>query len=213
MFAHACKVGLEGVVSKVRDSRYASGRGNDWVKKTCAQRETLTDRRLRARRQRLGRHLSRPPQGQRPDLRRQGRPRLRQDIGRGAAQAPDAADPEDPALHQADRAQGHLGRAGAARRDRVPREVGRGQGAAPVFQGPAGGPVMQWCDRCENCRWVCENHTDMPWFGARACSCEGAGTRRHRPSRPFPHEVTVDLERLSARFVASWQSTFWSLSA
>jgi bifunctional non-homologous end joining protein LigD len=35
MFAHACKVGLEGVVSKVRD-------GNTWVKKTCAQRETLT---------------------------------------------------------------------------------------------------------------------------------------------------------------------------
>ena len=42
MFAHACKVGLEGVVSKVRDSRYVSGRGNNWVKKTCAQRETLT---------------------------------------------------------------------------------------------------------------------------------------------------------------------------
>lgn len=42
MFAHACKVGLEGVISKVRDSVYASGRGNNWVKKTCAQRETLT---------------------------------------------------------------------------------------------------------------------------------------------------------------------------
>ena len=42
MFAHACKVALEGVVSKVRDSRYLSGRGRDWVKKTCAQRETLT---------------------------------------------------------------------------------------------------------------------------------------------------------------------------
>jgi bifunctional non-homologous end joining protein LigD len=42
MFAHACKLGLEGVVSKVRDSTYASGRGNNWVKKTCAQRETLT---------------------------------------------------------------------------------------------------------------------------------------------------------------------------
>ncbi|KYH01605.1 non-homologous end-joining DNA ligase [Bradyrhizobium sp. DOA1] len=41
MFAHACKIGLEGVVSKVRDSAYASGRGNNWVKKTCAQRETL----------------------------------------------------------------------------------------------------------------------------------------------------------------------------
>ncbi len=41
MFEHACKIGLEGVVSKVRDSAYASGRGNNWVKKTCAQRETL----------------------------------------------------------------------------------------------------------------------------------------------------------------------------
>jgi bifunctional non-homologous end joining protein LigD len=42
MYKHACTVGLEGVVSKVRDSKYSSGRGNDWVKKTCAQRETLT---------------------------------------------------------------------------------------------------------------------------------------------------------------------------
>ncbi|GIQ75573.1 non-homologous end-joining DNA ligase [Bradyrhizobium sp. RD5-C2] len=43
MFAHACKLGLEGVVSKVRDSVYPTGaRSRDWVKKTCAQRETLT---------------------------------------------------------------------------------------------------------------------------------------------------------------------------
>jgi bifunctional non-homologous end joining protein LigD len=42
MYKHACTVGLEGVVSKVRDAPYRSGRGNDWVKKTCAQRETLT---------------------------------------------------------------------------------------------------------------------------------------------------------------------------
>lgn len=42
MYAHACKVGLEGVVSKVRESGYFSGRGNNWVKATCAQRETLT---------------------------------------------------------------------------------------------------------------------------------------------------------------------------
>jgi bifunctional non-homologous end joining protein LigD len=41
IFKHACLIGLEGVVSKVRDSRYNSGRGNDWVKKTCAQCETL----------------------------------------------------------------------------------------------------------------------------------------------------------------------------
>jgi bifunctional non-homologous end joining protein LigD len=34
MFKQACKMGLEGVVSKVRDSRYNSGRGNNWVKVT-----------------------------------------------------------------------------------------------------------------------------------------------------------------------------------
>jgi hypothetical protein len=38
---NACSIGLEGVVSKVRDSRYISGGANSWVKKTCAQRETL----------------------------------------------------------------------------------------------------------------------------------------------------------------------------
>jgi bifunctional non-homologous end joining protein LigD len=42
MYQHACSVGLEGVVSKVRDSKYPVGRSNDWAKKTCAQRETLT---------------------------------------------------------------------------------------------------------------------------------------------------------------------------
>ncbi|WP_371261344.1 DNA ligase [Bradyrhizobium sp. WSM1253] len=42
MFAHACKLGLEGVVSKVRDGSYPKGRTSDWVKKTCIQRETLT---------------------------------------------------------------------------------------------------------------------------------------------------------------------------
>jgi bifunctional non-homologous end joining protein LigD len=30
------------VVSKVRDSHYHFGCGTDWVKKTCAQRETLS---------------------------------------------------------------------------------------------------------------------------------------------------------------------------
>jgi bifunctional non-homologous end joining protein LigD len=39
---HACRLGLEGVVSKARNSSYPTGRSNDWVKKTCAQRETLT---------------------------------------------------------------------------------------------------------------------------------------------------------------------------
>ncbi len=41
MFKHACGIGLEEILPKVRDSRYQSGRSNDWVKKACAQRETL----------------------------------------------------------------------------------------------------------------------------------------------------------------------------
>jgi bifunctional non-homologous end joining protein LigD len=41
LYKHACGIGLEGIVSKLRESHYVSGRGNDWLKKTCAQRETL----------------------------------------------------------------------------------------------------------------------------------------------------------------------------
>jgi hypothetical protein len=32
IFAHACRLGLEGIVSKRRDSRYRSGRSGDWLK-------------------------------------------------------------------------------------------------------------------------------------------------------------------------------------
>jgi hypothetical protein len=30
------------------------------------------------------------------------------------------------------------------------------------------------CVRCDNCRWVCENHADSPWLGTRARGCGGA---------------------------------------
>jgi bifunctional non-homologous end joining protein LigD len=32
VFAHACKLGLEGIVSKRKSSRYRSGRSPDWIK-------------------------------------------------------------------------------------------------------------------------------------------------------------------------------------
>ncbi|RZN31964.1 hypothetical protein CWO90_15290 [Bradyrhizobium sp. Leo121] len=34
---------------------------------------------------------------------------------------------------------------------------------------------MKWCARCDNCRWVCENHPAKPWLGEHACTCGGAG--------------------------------------
>jgi hypothetical protein len=34
---------------------------------------------------------------------------------------------------------------------------------------------VKWCARCDNGRWVCENHPDKPWLGDSACGCGGAG--------------------------------------
>jgi bifunctional non-homologous end joining protein LigD len=39
MLRHACRLGLEGIVSKRADARYASGRGHYWLKAKCAERE------------------------------------------------------------------------------------------------------------------------------------------------------------------------------
>ncbi len=36
---HACRLGLEGIVSKLRDSPYRSGRGSTWVKSKCSARQ------------------------------------------------------------------------------------------------------------------------------------------------------------------------------
>jgi bifunctional non-homologous end joining protein LigD len=39
MLRHACRLSLEGVVSKRKDAPYHSGRGKDWVKSKCALRQ------------------------------------------------------------------------------------------------------------------------------------------------------------------------------
>ena len=39
LLRHACKMGLEGIVSKVADATYRSGRGRDWVKTKCSDRQ------------------------------------------------------------------------------------------------------------------------------------------------------------------------------
>ncbi|WP_210208232.1 non-homologous end-joining DNA ligase, partial [Rhodoplanes roseus] len=36
---HACRMGLEGIVSKRSDAPYRSGRGTDWIKSKCADRQ------------------------------------------------------------------------------------------------------------------------------------------------------------------------------
>jgi bifunctional non-homologous end joining protein LigD len=41
LLRHACKMGLEGIVSKVADAPYRSGRGHDWIKTKCSDRQEL----------------------------------------------------------------------------------------------------------------------------------------------------------------------------
>ncbi|NGM44356.1 DNA ligase D [Rhodobacter sp. SGA-6-6] len=36
---HACRLSLEGIVSKLRDSRYGEGRGKSWIKSKCSARQ------------------------------------------------------------------------------------------------------------------------------------------------------------------------------
>jgi bifunctional non-homologous end joining protein LigD len=48
VFQHACKMGLEGIVSKRKDSPYRSGRSPDWLKMknptcTAVKREAEED--------------------------------------------------------------------------------------------------------------------------------------------------------------------------
>lgn len=38
---HACRLSLEGIVSKVADAPYRSGRGRDWVKSKCSARQEV----------------------------------------------------------------------------------------------------------------------------------------------------------------------------
>src|SRR6266478_9877218 len=41
VFAHACKMGLEGIVSKRKDSAYRSGRSADWLKMKNPEASTV----------------------------------------------------------------------------------------------------------------------------------------------------------------------------
>jgi bifunctional non-homologous end joining protein LigD len=41
LHANACRLGLEGIISKLRDAPYRSGRGIDWLKTKCSDRQEL----------------------------------------------------------------------------------------------------------------------------------------------------------------------------
>lgn len=41
LLKHACQLGLEGIISKLADAPYRSGRGRDWIKTKCSNRQEL----------------------------------------------------------------------------------------------------------------------------------------------------------------------------
>jgi bifunctional non-homologous end joining protein LigD len=41
LLRHACKLGLEGIISKAADAPYRSGRGYDWIKTKCSDRQEM----------------------------------------------------------------------------------------------------------------------------------------------------------------------------
>lgn len=42
------------------------------------------------------------------------------------------------------------------------------------------------CARCDGTHWVCENHSDRPWDGPKACGCGAAADPARSATTPRP---------------------------
>jgi len=64
-----------------------------------------------------------------------------------------------------------------------------------------------WCCQCDNLRWVCEAHRDLPWGeGQRVCRC-GA------PGEPCPACNRVDgdtVPEMPDGFIPDLENEDWS---
>ncbi len=128
-FEQACKLKLEGAVSKRANSLYREGvRTRDWLKVKCGHRQEMviggfTD--PQGSRSRIRRAAARHLRGGQAPLRRQGRHRIRRQDADQAAACPRQARAEGGAVRQPAarlRGQGRaLGQAAAGGRDRVHR--------------------------------------------------------------------------------------------
>ena len=144
--AHACELNLEGVISKRRDAPYRSGRNDNWIKSKCGQIPGIRHRRLQGRahlKGAIGALVLGYYEDGRAALCGPLRHRLHgRDRARSLEEAPAAA-PRRAGVRETPgrgaRPQGHLGRAEAGRRDRVPRLDGAEACAPRGVQGPARG--------------------------------------------------------------------------
>ena len=69
---------------------------------------------------------------------------------------------------------------------------------------------MADCSRCDDYRWVCENHPERPWEGPRACACGGAGApcpacNASEVTMPeMPDDFVEDRTIQRGKFIGVW---------
>ncbi len=125
---HACKMSLEGIVSKRRNAPYHSGRVGDWLKTKCANSQEFivlgyepSDKRMQADSLAVARLL----RERQAALRRPGRHRLGRTAGARSGEAFRSARTQHPAARSGAAggaaAIGEMGRAADRGRDRIPR--------------------------------------------------------------------------------------------
>jgi hypothetical protein len=116
-------------IHEIKFDGYPRGRSNNWVKVTCAQRETLRIADFALKDKHFdGIYVGRregymPESGQRVHARRCN----------GIARAIKTADPQDTALRKADSSSRHLGRADVAGENRIPSQIRRRQ-TVPIMK-------------------------------------------------------------------------------
>ncbi len=135
VYARACEMGIEGIVSKLRDSPYASGRSDAW-RKIVFSRGRL--RGCAAQEHRCA--LSWPPRGGRPPLCRESRNGFHLRHSQEPSRAPRPTRGQEVAAYKGDtETESSLGETGAVRGRRIPLHYTRRETAPRVVQGGTGG--------------------------------------------------------------------------
>jgi len=62
---------------------------------------------------------------------------------------------------------------------------------------------MRYCAKCDNSRWVCENHPGRSFLEDNACDCGGAGAPCPSCNKTDPSDPD-DVPAMPSRFIAQW---------
>jgi bifunctional non-homologous end joining protein LigD len=141
VYRHACKLKLEGIVSKRRDSRYRSGRQDSWLKLKCTKSDTFPIiafvEKLGARPRKIASLYVGRCEGDRLLYAGKARSGYTEAIAREVRERLDPLIVRRALVGSRQETESHLGQAGRPSRDRVWRYHRRWPSARGGFQGPA----------------------------------------------------------------------------